>query len=94
MTAQFCVHPDLLLDWLTEISRNRALRDHETDVIEAIVCRGHQSTGKNFRWNARLDLALKRASITKGGIKRFAARHGITEMAAYKRLAKIRQGDK
>lgn len=94
MTAQFCVHPDLLLDWLTEISRSRALRDHETDVIEAIVCRGHQSQGVRFRWNPRLDLALKRAAITKGGIRRFAARHAISEMAAYKRLAKIRKGDK
>ena len=94
MTAQFCVHPDLLLDWLTEISRNRALRDHETDVIEAIVCRGHKAQGVRFRWNARHDLALKRAAITKGGIRRFAERHGMSPQAAYDRLNKIRKGDK
>lgn len=87
----FCVKPDLLLDWLTEISRHRALADHETDVIEAIVCRGHQSTGKNFRWNARLDLALTRAAITRGGIKRFADKHGITQHAAHMRLNRIRK---
>ncbi len=94
MTAPICVHPDKLLDWLTEISRHRALQDHETDVIEAIVCRGHKAQGVRFKWNPHLDLALKRASITKGGIRRFAERHGISPQSAYDRLNKIRKGDK
>jgi hypothetical protein len=91
--TEMCFHPDKVLDWLTEISRTRALKDEETDIIEAIVCRGHQSTGQRFRWNPRLDLALKRASLTKGGIKRFAEKHGMSPQAAYDRLNKIRKGE-
>lgn len=94
MSAPFCVHPDKLLDWLTEISRTRALRDDETDVIEAIVCRGHKAQGVRFKWNPRLDLALRRAALTKGGIRRFAERHGISPQSAYDRMNKIRKGDK
>jgi hypothetical protein len=91
--TEMCFHPDKVLDWLTEISRTRALKDEETDIIEAIVCRGHKSTGQRFRWTVRLDLALKRASLSRGGIKRFAEKHGMSQQAAYDRLNKIRKGE-
>lgn len=79
-----------LLGLLDEIGRNRALTDEETDMIEEIVS---QDTTP-FRWNPRLDQGLLRAAGPNGGrdggIARFARRHGITPMAAYSRLHRLR----
>jgi len=76
-----------LLDLLTEIGRNRALTDRETDLIEDIV----MTERKPFRWNSRLDIALERAAQCPGGIARFARRHNITAGMAYARLHRLRK---
>lgn len=76
-----------LLDLLTEIGRNRALTDRETDLIEDIVMTERQP----FRWNPRLDQGLQRAAICPGGIARFARRHSITPQAAYNRLHRLKR---
>jgi hypothetical protein len=88
---QVCVNPDLLLSLLDEIGRHRALADHETDLVEAIVCRGHRSRSLKQHWTARLDRKLLEAAKTKGGVKRFAAAHNLPPQAAYDRLYKLRK---
>lgn len=85
--AVICVRPDFLLALLEEIGRNRALADHETDLIEDIVNMGLPA----FRWNPRTDRALLTASNCPGGIARFARRYGITGQAAYDRLYRLRR---
>jgi len=89
--TQICVHTDFLLTLLTEVGKHRALADHETDVIEAIVCRGHKSAGIRIRWTATLDRKLLQASYSKGGITRFAETNNIPRQAAYDRLHKLRK---
>ncbi len=89
--SEICLHPDKLLGLLDEIGRHRALTDDETDIIEAIVCRGHKSTGVRFDWNPRLDIKLTIAGNTRGGVRRFAEHHLITPQAAYDRLHKLRK---
>lgn len=91
---QICVSKDFLFGLLDEVSRTRALADHETDILEAIVSRGHRSQGRNVQWNARLDVKLMTASASKGGIKRFAIAQGISEKSAYMRLHKLRKKDR
>jgi hypothetical protein len=76
-----------LLDMLTELGRQRALTDRETDLIEDIVMQDQQP----FRWSTGLDLGLQRAAITPGGIARFARRHNITAGMAYARLHRLRK---
>lgn len=82
-----CVRPEFLLSLLEEIGRNRALADHETDLIEDIVNMGMPC----FRWNPRTDRALLLAANTAGGIARFARRYGISGGAAYQRLTRLRR---
>lgn len=89
---QICVTPDFLLGLLNEIGRSRALADHETDVVEAIVMCGHRSTGMRVKWTAQLDRRLLKAAATRGGIKAFAQSQGMAQWAAYKRLQKLREG--
>lgn len=90
--TDICIQSDFLLGLLTEVGKHRALSDHETDYIEAIVCRGHKSAGIRIRWTATLDRKLMQASNSKGGISRFATANNIPAMAAYKRVAKLREG--
>jgi hypothetical protein len=84
--SEICLHPEKLLGLLTEIGRHRALTDEETDIVEAILEIEHVP----FRWNARLDGHLLTASHSVGGIARFARRHGITPMAAYSRIKRLK----
>ncbi len=88
---QICIHADFMLAVLTEIGKHRALKDSETDIIEAIVCRGHKSKGIRVRWTATLDRKLMQASHSKGGITRFADTNEIPRQAAYDRLHKLRK---
>ena len=76
-----------VLSMLTEISRTRALLSLETDVIEDCI----NTELLPFRWNIRLDNALKTAAHSPGGIARFARRHGISAGMAYARLHRIRK---
>lgn len=89
--TEICLHPDFVLGLLNEIGRNRALSDSETDVVEAIVCRGHKSTQRNFRWTATADIELIQAAHTPGGIKGFADANGVSRKGAYDRLSKLRK---
>ncbi len=86
MTDAFTINPTLVLAMLDEIGRNRALVDHETDLIEDIVTMGVIP----FRWNPRLDRALLLAATSHGGIARFARRHLITRASADCRLTRLR----
>ena len=88
---RICVHPDVLLALLTELGKHRALADHETDIIEAIVCRGHRSTGLRIRWAGAMDRRLVAAAKSRGGVRQFAERNGIPPKAAYDRLSKLRK---
>lgn len=81
------IAPDSLAALLTEISRNRALADHETDLLEECVLFGQLP----FRWTPQLDGALMRASRANGGIARFARRHNIRPHTAYVRLYRMRR---
>lgn len=92
--SEICIPTDLLLGLLTEIGKNRALADHETDIVEAIVCRGHRAAGIRVQWTRRLDRKLLAASETKGGIRTFAVTNNMTAKAAYQRLRKLRDGQK
>lgn len=84
--SEICLHPEKLLDLLTEIGRHRALTDEETDIVEAILDIEHAP----FRWNPRLDNHLLTASHSVGGIARFARRHQITPMSAYSRIKRLK----
>lgn len=89
--SQICLQSDLLLNLLTEIGKHRALADHETDLIEAIVCRGHRSSGNYHRWTPDMDRKLLKAANQRGGIKAFSERHGLAMWSAYSRLRKLRE---
>lgn len=90
--SEICLHPDRLLSLLDEIGRHRALSDEETDLIEAIVCRGHRTAGLRTRWTPKLDRALLRAASQRGGIRAFADKNQMSPMAAHRRLTKLRDG--
>lgn len=88
--AEITLPSTFVLSMLTEIGRSRALAPNETDVIED--CIAIEITP--FRWNPRLDVALKVASHSPGGIARFARRHGIAPHTAHMRLYRMRKRDK
>lgn len=90
MTAHIPAPTDLAFRLLDELSRARALADDESLLLEMIVNRGHQCTGIRFQWSPDLERELWKASYRKGAIRQFAAKHGITEMQAYKRIEKLR----
>lgn len=85
--SEICLPSHFVLSMLTEIGRNRILAEHETDVIEDCLAVERAP----FRWNVRLDTALKVASHSPGGIARFARRHGITGGMAYARLHRMKR---
>jgi len=87
-----CLQPEKMLSLLNEIGRHRALTDDETDIVEAIVCRGHRSTGVRQRWTPAKDAALLEAAKVDGGIKRYAEQIGVRPMSCHMRLNKIRKG--
>lgn len=89
-----CIAPDYLLALLNEIGRHRALADHETDIVEAIVCRGHRSSGIRIRWTSPMDRRLINAAKRRGGVRLFAEQNGMNPMAAHKRLEKLRREGK
>jgi len=84
------VPPSILMRLLDEVGRTRALLDEETDLVELIVTRGHQSGGHNVRWTPNLERELIRASHRPSGIRAFAELHGISENAAYKRISLVK----
>ena len=88
------VLPSILMRLLDEIGRTRALHDEETDLVELIVTRGHRKSGAKAHWTPDLERALMRASHRPSGVRAFAAKHAISENAAYKRisLVKARKG--
>lgn len=90
-SAPFQVPADRLLAWLDEIGRHRALADEETDILEALVCRGHRSTGVRQRWTPEMDAALLAAAQVDGGIARHAKEIGVRPMSCHMRLHKIRK---
>lgn len=90
--AAICLQPDKMLSLLNEIGRHRALTDDETDIVEAIVCRGHKSTGVKQRWTPDMDEALLEAAKVDGGIARHAQSIGVRPMSCHMRLNKIRKG--
>lgn len=81
------VRREFLLGLLNEVNRTRALTDGETDILVDLV----KSPARDFRWTIHHDVALKTASHSKGGIRRFARRYGMSENAAYQRLYRLRQ---
>lgn len=90
MTGTIPVPAPLAMRLLEEINRHRALHDDETDLLEILVTRGHRSTGIRLKWTPELERELKRVSHRPHGVRTFAARHGITEKAAYDKLARLR----
>jgi hypothetical protein len=90
--TQICLHPDKLLAILDELSRHRALTNEETDMLEAIISRGHVSRNIRFRWTTTIDRALMTAAHSRGGLKRFCERYGVTDGAARVRLHRLRDG--
>lgn len=86
--SEFCVLPEFLLGLLTEVSRTRALADHETDMLEDIIAMQIEP----FRWNPRLEVQLLTASASPGGIARFARRHGIVNHSiVYQKLYRLKR---
>lgn len=84
------VPASLAMRLLEEINRHRALHDDETDLLEILVTRGHRSANIRFQWSPKLERELARASHRASGVRDFAAKHQISENAAYKRLCVIR----
>jgi hypothetical protein len=89
--TDICLPPHRLEALLTEINRHRALTDEETDLLEAIITRGHPSSAIRFKWTPALERALLRAYSRPSGVRAFAERHGITQQAAYDKLCKLRK---
>lgn len=92
--GHICVTPDFLMRLLDDLSRYRALADDETDLLEALVDRGHQTRGIRIQWTATMDLELLKAASMKGGVTEFARLHEISRQAAYDRCAKLRKANK
>lgn len=88
--GMICLEPEKMLSLLNEIGSHRALTDDETDILEAIVCRGHRSTGVRQRWTSDMDQALLTAAQVDGGIARHAKAIGVKPMSCYMRLNKLR----
>lgn len=88
--TDICLAPDKLEALLTEINRHRALTDEETDLLEAIITRGHKAAGVRFAWTPRVERELKRAYSRPSGIKQFAEKYGISRNAAYMHLSRLR----
>lgn len=84
--GEFCLKPDIVLSLLDEISRQRALEPHETDLLEEILA----LEATPFRWNPRLENQLVVASASPGGITRFAKRIGIDKGAAFAKLHRLK----
>jgi hypothetical protein len=85
------VETEILLSLLTEVGRSRALADHETDLIEAIVYRSTRTTAMRIKWTPQLDNELWRTSKKRGGVKRFAIEHGFPPRRVYQRLCRIKK---
>jgi hypothetical protein len=84
------VMPAILMRLLDEIGRTRALHDEETDLVEILVNRGHRKSGLKVHWTPDLERALMRASHRPSGIRTFAAKHGVSENACYKRICVVK----
>lgn len=82
------VRSDFLLRLLDEVGKSRSLLDHETDLIEEIVC--SESTEREFQWTEEHDRMLIAASKRKG-IHRLALDLGVSTGAAYARLHRVRK---
>ncbi len=85
--TEFCAKPGIIFELIDEISRHRALKPHETDMLETIM----ETDQDHFRWNARLEDQLLVAAKSRGGLTRFANRHGIDRMAVYQKLCRLRK---
>jgi hypothetical protein len=83
------VRTEIVTRWLDELSRQRALRDEETDILETIIQRRAHSR-VYVKWTPALDRKLIRAAHRKSSIRAFAQREGMTAKAAYDRLSKLR----
>ncbi|RPF70456.1 hypothetical protein [Aurantiacibacter spongiae] len=88
MTELIPVKGVFLLGLLEEVGKRRALTDVETDLIEEIV----RSEGdcSEFEWQPKHDQWLTEAARRKA-IKRLALDMGVSEGAAYQRLARVRK---
>jgi hypothetical protein len=89
--TDICLAPAKLEALLTEINRHRALTDEETDLLEAIITRGHPSAAIRFKWTPATERALLKAYSRPSGVRAFAERHGISQQAAYDKLSKMRK---
>ena len=82
------VKSEFLLNLLTEVGKRRALSDPETDLIEEIV--RSESDECEFQWTEEHDRMLAEASKRKT-IHRLARDLGVSDGAAYARLARYRK---
>ena len=89
--TEICLAPDKIEALLCEINRHRALTDEETDLLEAVITRGHRSSAIRFKWTPALERALLRAYSRPTGVRAFAERHGLTTQAAYDKIHKLRK---
>lgn len=89
--SEIAVSPALVLALLEEVGRSRSLSREESELMERIVDRNHQSELRNVNWTPALDAELAIAKEMKGGIRQFALSHDMTPQAAYGRLNKIRK---
>ncbi len=89
--TEFCLKPETAFALLDELSRHRALEPHETDLMEDIIAVLNPNEPE-FKWNPRLENQLLIAASSKGGVKRFAQRHGIASVErCYVKLHRLRQ---
>lgn len=82
-----CVRAEFLLGLLNEVSRQRALADHETDILQDLV----RNPDEPFHWTEKLCTDLLAASACGDGVRRFARRNGITDGMAYQKLHRMRR---
>lgn len=88
--SEIAVSPALVLALLEEVGRTRRLSREESELMERIVDRNHQSELRNVNWTPALDAELGSAKAVKGGIRQFALSHKMSPQAAYGRLNKLK----
>ena len=86
--SEFCLNPLAVLAMLDEISRHRALTDHESYLLQTAMGQDESTP----RWTPKMETQLLAASRTSGGIARFARTHGFTNHdTVYQKLARLRR---
>lgn len=84
----------LLLELVGRIEKHRALSDDESRLVEALVRKEkRRADNRVIRvWTRQQKDELERMAKLRGGVKKFAAKHGMPDKVAWAMLRNLRNG--